>query len=73
MGRNNEDFSTELPESANNASVEHHCDAGEHKVNEDVRCFTPDCKHKGKSWDNDGHQDWDHDYACSKHYPGNKG
>ena len=49
-------------------STEHTCDVGDHKVHEDVRCVTPDCEHKGKSWESDGHQDWDHDYACSEHF-----
>jgi hypothetical protein len=49
-------------------SVEHTCDVGDHKVHEDVRCVTPDCEHRGKSWESDGHQDWDHDYACGEHF-----
>ena len=49
-------------------STEHTCDVGDHKVHEDVRCVTPDCEHRGKSWETDGHQDWDHDYACSEHF-----
>ena len=50
------------------AAAEHTCDVGDHKVHEDVRCVTPDCEHRGKSWETDGHQDWDHDYACSEHF-----
>ena len=49
-------------------STEHTCDVGDHKVHEDVRCVTPDCEHRGRSWESDGHQDWDHDYACSEHF-----
>ena len=49
-------------------SAEHSCDVGDHKVHEDVRCVTPGCEHRGKSWEQDGHQDWDHDYACSEHF-----
>jgi len=49
-------------------ATEHTCDVGDHKVHEDVRCVTPDCEHRGKSWETDGHQDWDHDYACSEHF-----
>ena len=47
--------------------VEHTCDIGGHKVKEDVVCVNPNCPHKGKSWDKDGHQDWDCDYACKGH------
>lgn len=50
------------------SAAEHTCDVGDHKVHEDVRCVTPDCEHRGKSWETDGHQDWDHDYACSEHF-----
>jgi len=49
-------------------SVMHSCDVGDHKVPEDVRCVTAGCEHRGKSWDGDNHQDWDHDYACPTHY-----
>jgi len=50
------------------SATEHSCDVGDHKVHEDVRCVTDGCEHRGETWDGDNHQDWDHDYACSKHY-----
>jgi len=49
------------------SAVEHHCDEGNHKVKKDVHCTTDGCEHKGKTWDKDNHQDWDHDYSCGDH------
>ena len=55
------------PRSERFAATEHTCDIGGHKVAGDVVCVTPGCPHKGKSWDGDGHQDWNCDYACEEH------
>ena len=55
------------PRSERFASTEHTCDVGGHKVLTDVVCVTPDCPDRGKSWDVDGHQNWDCDYACEEH------
>jgi hypothetical protein len=49
------------------SSVEHSCDIGSHKGHFDVTCVTEGCPSKGKSWDGDGHQNWDCDYACPEH------
>ena len=48
------------------AAVEHTCDIGNHKIAEEVYCVNPNCPDKGKGWEQ-GHQDWDCDYACGEH------
>jgi len=50
----------------------HTCDIGNHEVKGDVTCAERYCMSRKRgegTWDQHGHQNWSHNYACAEHMP----